>query len=541
MKRSIKKIVMDGVSVIYVLCMMLLFVGYVNSAVKSFEVIGEVKAWWVHTNNAWDKTETIVREDGSADFDDVNDHMFSDTKLGVRANILRNVFGNIEIEKRDTLWATHNNVFNAEHYGTVGGYLGDPNIQNPTNYTGYKITKSFITWDKIYDRFSLTVGRQFISGTEYPDPERMDLVLCMTMDGFRADIFSDYGKFILFKAKLNESTAPMYAPHGGLAWETKYENKDFDAQGVLLKSANLLPGHRLKTYFLNSIINDPNETNPIGRIYSQYDLRNIIGFKVEGGLSFGLDYAGEFAYLFGEKYVTTYRALNPTTLDYETKQYYGLAARKAFVYQFLVQYTKPTYLLANTANLKGFLNILGGSGDDSTTPDDEGFVGLNDDWWTRARGYDHQGYGEIYKANPYQHNKFTTGDTPTDEYDRRYVEKSISLYPTGIINLGLKYEVTEGMLQGLFSQFDFFLYNHLSPDGVVCINEDGKKEQTNDLGTEINFQIGYNYKYTSTFRLVFGLFLPGRAYLNGTDARTGFVIGGDTVSLIKLETALYFY
>ncbi|MEM4368322.1 MAG: hypothetical protein QXO21_04880, partial [Candidatus Anstonellales archaeon] len=57
--------------------------------VKSFEFIGEVRAWWTHTNNAWDKTETIVRNDGSADFDDVNDNMFSDTKLGVRASILR--------------------------------------------------------------------------------------------------------------------------------------------------------------------------------------------------------------------------------------------------------------------------------------------------------------------------------------------------------------------------------------------------------------------------------------------------------------------
>ncbi|MEN3013106.1 MAG: hypothetical protein ABDH23_00605 [Endomicrobiia bacterium] len=512
--------------------------------IRSFEFIGEVRAWWSRTNNAWDKTETILRPDGSAEFDDVNDFMFSDTKLGVRGSILRDVFGVIEVEKRDTLWATHNNSFNAEHYGTIGGYLGDPNIQNPTNYTGYKITKSYIVWDKIYDLFSVVVGRQFISGTEYPDPERMDLVLCMTMDGFRADIFSEYGKIMLFKAKLNESTAPLYAPHGGLAWETKYEDKDFDAQGVMVKSASLLPGHRLKMYLLNSIINDPAETNPVGKIFSQYDLRNILGFRVDGGLSFGLDYGVEFAYLFGEKYVTTYRALDPVTLNYVTKDYYGLASRKAFAFHIMAQYKRSmgAPIMESPTLLKVYTNILGGSGDDSTTPDDEGFIGLNDDWWTRARGYDHQGYGEIYKANPYQHNRFTSGDNPTEVYDGRYVEKSICLYPARIINLGARYEFSEGgKLQGLYAGFDFYLYNHLSPDGVIITNEDNQKEQTDDLGKEINLQIGYTYKYSTSFRLVLGWFFPGRAYINGKDAQTGAVIGADPVSLIKLETAVYFY
>lgn len=529
--------------IVAVMCM-IMFVNISYTAIKGFEFIGEVKANWSRTNNAWDKTETIVREDGSADFDDVEDHMFSDTKLGIRASILRDVFGVIEVEKRDTLWATHNNSFNAEHYGTVGGFLGDPNIQNPTNYTGYKITKSYIVWDKIHDLFSVTVGRQFLSGTEYPDPERMDLVLCMTMDGFRVDIFSEYGKIMLFKAKINDSTAPLYAPHGGLSWETKYEDKDFDAQGVMIRSASLLPGHRLKAYFLNSIINDANETNPTGKLFSQYDLRNIIGFRVDGGLSFGLDYGVEFAYLFGEKYVTTYKSLDPVTLNYVTKDYYDLASRKAFAYHILAQYSRPmgSPVMESPTLLKVYTNILGGTGDDSTTPDDEGFIGLNDDWWTRARGYDHQGYGEIYKANPYQHNRFTGGDNPTEVYDGRYVEKSICLYPARIINLGAKYEFTEGgKLQGLYAGFDFYLYNHLSPDGVIITNEDNQKEQTDDLGKEINIQIGYIYKYTTSFRLVFGWFLPGRAYINGKDTQTDTIIGADPVSLIKFETAVFFY
>jgi len=540
-------------SILFTLIILLMTQSSVWAKISKLDVFGEVSVIYVDSNNTIDKTSTLNRSDGSAAYDDVDSHMRASTKLGIRAWFLKNVTGVVEFHKGERLWGLQNDIFNQDHYQTLGELLGDPNPPANDAYTGFKLTQAYVKCENLFDVLGFTFGRQSISATSWPGDLSKDLVLNMATDGLRADL--KLGKLDLmgFKSKLNDSTADLYDTSGGLRWDTKYEDKDYDAWGVMAKSNRLFPGQSIRVYGLNGLLRDPNKTNVKGKVFSKYDDRYTLGGRLEGELGqSGLTYWGEFAYQLGDKYVSTYtytRIVTPTTVTQETKTYYGTAKHSGYAYIGGGGYSVDV----GAGRFKLLGQYIGGTGDDSTTPDiDEGFVAFNQDFHNRTRGCDQGGWGEIYKANPYQPNEFAgdlpytgnppydTGTPPYEVGDMRLVDQGICNYPASILNAGFNYELAEGKLKGLGLGADYFYFATISPDGVIVKNEQAKYERVTELGNEVDFQLWYGYKSCAYFRLVYAVFMPGSAYLNGIDPVAKKIKGTDNATMLKFEASFYF-
>jgi len=536
------------------LIFILLILPVVNyGKIIQFDYTGEIGIKWAEYENPLDKTETIIRSNGRADYDDHNGYIASDIKLGIISHISRMLNIGIELEKRDTLWATHDNRYTPEKYQTLGNLFGAADPKKEDVWSGIKLTKAYVHIENVMDFIDFKFGRQYMTGSKYPEDLERDLSLNATLDALRTDLKFNSFDIMAFFAKVNDDAAQQYEVP--LQWEAHnkyvphhYENKDFNLYGIYFYFSRLNEYFEPRIYFLNGVLNDPNVTNPEGRILSNYDNKKIIGARLKFYFFDSLlKFNTEFAYQYGKKYIGRYKYLDDETLTVKTGDFYNEAKHNAYIFD--INTTFKTY-----ASDKLFFNfigeIVGGSGDDSKTPEeDTGFMGFNDMFLGHKVSYDMRGWGAIVKANPYtplifapDRANFVNGSYLEDEIDKRTIDQTYSIFPAQILHLGLEAGIDgDSLLKGLILGLYYYNFRNLSKDGAVYLDENNIKRRTYDIGNEIDFKISYELANKNiNFSLIYGIFFPGDAYKWGKDLQSGNIIGNDNVSMFLFETKMFF-
>lgn len=538
---------------LFILILILVFPLLLLSKIVEFDYIGEIGIKWAEYENPLDKTHTIIRSNGRADYDDHNGFVTSDIKLGIEAHISRMVKAGLEFEKRDTLWATHDNNFTPEKYQTLGSLFGaaDPTVDNVWN--GIKLTKAYLEIGNVMNFMNFRFGRQYITGSIYPEDLEKDLVLNATLDAIRADLRFNYFDIMGFFAKLNDDAAKKYEVP--LIWEAHnkyashhYQDGDFDLYGLYFYFSRINENFEPRIYFVNGILHDPNVTNPEGKVKSNYDNKKIIGTKLKFYfIDSLLKINTEFAYQFGEKYVGQYKYLDDDTLTVKIGDFYDKSEYNAYIFDLNASFKS---YISEGCFLKFIGEFVTGSGDDSKTPEeDTGFRGFNDMFLGHKVSYEMRGWGAIVKANPYTPVVFAPNNANfvngylEDPNDARTIDQTYSIFPTQIFNLGLELGIdNSSVLKGTTFGIYYFNFMNLSKDGAVYLNENNERKRTFYIGQEIDFKISYEFENRNAlFSLTYGIFLPGETYMWGKDHISGKIIGQDPVTLFAFEVKMFFY
>lgn len=523
------------------------------SKITQFDVIGEIGIEWGEYENPIDKTDTAIETNGQADYDDHNGFIKSDIKVGIRAYISRMVTALIEFQKRDILWATHDNQMSPDKYQTLGSLFGVDDPKGKDVWWGIKLTKANVKIEEVMEFMNFTLGRQYITGSIYPEDLEKDLIMNTSLDAIRMDLRFDPFEIMGFFAKVNDDASQQYAIP--LQWDVlnknvphKYENKDFNLYGIYFYLNRIYENLEPRIYFLNGILNDPNVSNPDGKIISNYDNRKIIGTKLNFYLLDSLlKIKTEFAYQFGEKYIGQYQYLDEETLTVKTEDFWDKAKYQAYVFDFNTSYKN---YLSKGIFIRFLGEFVGGSGDDSTTPEiDTGFKGYNDMFYGIKTSHYMRGWGAIVKANPYtqpifapDRANFINGEYLEDDFDKRTVDQTYSIFPCQIIHFGLEFGIDEySAFKGLTLGGYYFKFRNLSKDGAVYLDEDNIRYKTSDIGDEIDIKLSYEFENRNiTFSLIYGMFFPGETYKWGKDTN-GKSIGDDTVTMFLFQATLFFY
>lgn len=535
------------ISILLIICSILFLNSNIQAKVDKFELEGVIKFYWLHLNNGFDKTTTRVLSTGPKLYDDLDEHAFSFFALNFKMYTMENVHFGIRISKKDVLWASHNNYFNSEHTQSLNDFFGETSevLKKPNHY-GLKVDRLYVEARELMDGYlNFIGGRQLYSGTSFKEDISFknmtsDLFVYLASDGIFLQL--DSWNFLFFQPemqtdffmfKINEMSAEMYASSGGYIWERQYGDGDINLYGLINKLD--YKKHLLKNYFALYhkggrllLSGDENEDG--------YDNRYLIGLSYSKKEFFlkHVTFVLEGGYMLGNKAVGTYYDLD-NTLDWVEKEYYGEAKYQSYIYRIGIELKKTRFTgsIFNTA----------GSSDDPATPGTiEGFYGFNEAFHSRTYGMegDYSGYGEIFKANPYQHN-FSYGD-PLVESDERFVNPALCKYPAGTVGLFLSYQLlsTSDEENKLIPSVEYFYYYPLPGYPVIAVRKDGTKYKASSFGMETDFSLKYIYKYNFILRAVYGLYLPGNAFAGGYNQIIQEEIGKDPVELVKFEMNLYF-
>lgn len=527
------------------LCLLLLLASAarLDAKVESLEVTGNAKLYWIRLNNGFDKTTTRELSTGARLYDDLDEYAYTMISLKFNLQVMRNVTVALGLNKKDTLWASHNDYFNSEHNQNLGEFIGEPSVAQRRNYKGIKIENFYIRADEIIWRYvNFTGGRQFYAGTVYEETDAIkdipqDLFLYLTGDGLVFSVSWDFlffepqMKSDLFAFKINENTAKLYDTTGGFVWERSYGDGDINMYGLINRVTH--KNNLFKTY---TLVYDKGGKKlvPGDSATDGYDNRYILGLNYtrQGLFSRYLKLFAEAGYELGHRAVGTTWDLD-SNKNWVEKDYYKEAKYNAYIYRAGLEYRQEKLVLA--------LFNLGGSGDDPSTPGTiEGFYGLNEALHARIYGSDFSGYGEIFKANPYTHNQ--AAGSPAVEGDQRVDDPSVSRYPTGIVGFNLSYTI--GAMgddeNRLIPMFEYFYYYSLPGNRILALDRNNEIFSVDSLGWEMDLSVRYVYQNKLVLKLLYGLYLPGTAFSAGYDRIIQGEVGKDPVELIKFQTELYF-
>ncbi|MDD5066680.1 MAG: hypothetical protein PHF84_06495 [bacterium] len=528
---------------VILLLLLVCFSADLSAKVESLDVTGNAKLFWNRLNNGFDKTTTHELSTGARLYDDLDEFAYTMFSLKFNLLVMRNVTLALGLNKKDTLWASHNDYFNSEHNANLGEFIGDPSPSSQRNYKGIKIENLYIKADEIIWRYvNFTGGRQFYSGTVYEETDAIkdipqDLFLYITGDGLVFNLSWDFlffepqMKSDFFAFKINDGTAGLYDSSGGFIWDRMYGDNDINLYGFINRIT--YKNNSFKSYLMfydkggKKLVQG--DSNADG-----FDHRYLIGLNYtrQGVFTKYLKVFVEGGYELGRKAVGTYYDLD-IGLDLVQKDYYGTARYNAYVYRAGLEYRQE--------KLAAALFHLGGSGDKPSTPGTiEGFYGLNEVMYGRTYGTDFAGYGEIFKASPYMHNSGL--GSPVQEEDQRLQDPSVSRYPTGIIGANISYTIgTTGDDENkVVPMLEYFYYYNLPGNSVVAVNRFGGKYKAIGLGMEVDASVRYVYQNKLVLKFLYGLYLPGQAYRSGYDNIIQGETGKDPAELFKFQTELYF-
>ena len=380
---------------------------YLMAKIDSVVVTGDVQMNWINMNNGFDKTSTRLLSGGTKLYDDLDEYAYTYFALCFNFYVMDNISFNFGFDKKDVLWGSHNNYFNADHYQTLGEFFGSPTPNADGNFKGLKIDNLNIKATEIMSGYGQFIGgRQFYAGTVYEETGEFsainqDLFLYITSDGLVWTL--NYGfllpdpkiKSELFAFKLNDNSATLYGSSGGLLWDRAYGDGDEDLYGLITRVT--FGDNYFKNYLLylhkggEALISGENNEDGYNRVA-------IIGFSYMNPKFYSpyLKISAEFGYEFGDKSVGTYYSLD-NNLNWAQNSFYGIAKYSSYIYRLGAVYKRDRWA--------GALFNVGGSGDNPSTPDrDTGFYGFNEQLHFRVMGVDYSGYGEIFSATPYTHN-----------------------------------------------------------------------------------------------------------------------------------------
>lgn len=535
-------------SLILVISFIFFLSNNIFAVIDRFELDGIVKLYWIRLNNGFDKTTTRVLSTGIKLYDDLDEHAFTFFSLGFNIFAMSDISFTIRLSKKDILWASHDNYFNSEHTQSLNDFFGETSeaLKRPNHY-GVKVDRLYVKAENIMGGYvNFIGGRQLYAGTVYEEADSFkditrDLFIYLSSDGLVFNIngwdflfFTPQMKTEVFAFKINELSAELYAPTGGYLWERKYGDGDINLYGLINRL--IYKNHNIKNYFIIYSKGGKKLVEGDDNMYG-YDTRYIIGLSyVVNPKAFSkyIKLSLEGGYMFGNKAVGTYYGLD-TNLNWVEENYYDEAKYNSFIYRAGIEY-KSTKFTGSVFN-------VGGSGDDPSTPDViEGFSGFNEAFHTRVYGTegDYDGYGEIFKANPYQHN-FVYG-SPLIEEDERFVDPSLCYYPAGTIGLFVSYNLASesDKENKIIPCAEYFYYYVLPGYKVIAMDKSNEKYKVNNLGMEIDLSCKYIYKNKFIIKLIYGIYFPGNAFASGYNNIIQKEAGKDPVELIKFQTDLYF-
>jgi hypothetical protein len=397
-----------------------LFSTFALSGIKNIKIDGSLDAVSINLDNSTDLTKTDTNTGA-------NDDLINQTKarlmLGLSTDLTDKVSGKILVYKNDRLWGTP----------------VDQDIVWILNVV--RVANAYVTLkDVVLNGLELTVGRQFVG-----DPK--DLLLyfgplsdynlnILALDALKAEYNTELLSVGLVSGKLLESSV-LAPPLTG--------NHDIDILALDLTTEKIVPEGKVALRFVNEVVNDPVSDNVNNLQILGLDLKGVI--PVVEGLNYKLLYA--------------------MNLGQEQKdvKYKGTGLVLGAGYDKELEVGK--------VNVKA--EYASGSGDDSTTADDEDFVSLGSDYR----------YGEVYgKGLNVGANVGGAGIT-----NQTIIVLEAGFAPSAILDgkLGL------GLGYYMFSKTK------------VASGEDS------NIGNEIDVKVKYDLTKDVGLGLTYGIFTPGKA------------------------------